>query len=504
MERYLAPGTSCSRFCDRHAKLRRFRRRGNLRKEYFMDHHIRFSSRRFSLLMISGLFLGFCAQSFAQDYQELPLFQFNGKPIQAWSNLGSMLQDKTSAINDMLSGASSLSTADFDQYFNEIVFPLFTEWKPVKVGGKDTSPIVEGLLGNNTAKMRDRFKRDIAAKATNSAVHEHLNDLTLAKMNEIAMGNFHPVVRANAVMMIAELNDTDPTGPPWKKALPVLLNLVKANNMTDAVRAPAWRGLVRQAQAGVDASNRTQLVDVAVQSLGQRNNVAGGRQVAQDWICRRAIDVLAALNDPAPNPAVSKAILDTVIDAGTSLTIRSAAAEALGKIKFSPPANFDAAALAKTLGKLAVEDYKYELAQDAKHEPMILDRLKQQLGQIRFGLVGADSNGGVHAMTTATDALQYINGLIAPIDSLSAACATPMLDPPGPTTAYGGGMVVIPIDRQKNAADALTNAGSALEASVSRGDPGAPAAAPAAAPGPAPGTPAPEKNEPSDSPLGLN
>ena len=153
----------------------------------------------------------------------------------------------------------------------------------------------------------------------------------------------------------------------------------------------------------------------------------------------------------------------------------------MGKIKFSPPANFDAAALAKTLGKLAVEDYKNELTQDAKHEPMILDRLKQQLGQIRFGLVGADGNGGVHAMTTVTEALQYINGLIGPIDAMVAACGTPMLDPAGPTTAYGGGMVVVPIDRQKNAADALTNAGSALEAAVSRGEPGAPAAAPAAA-----------------------
>ncbi len=159
-----------------------------------------------------------------------------------------------------------MSTTDFDQYFNEIVFPLFTEWKPVKVSGKDTSPMVEGLAGVNTAKMRDRFKHDFAAKATNSAVHEHLNDLTLAKMNEIATGNYHPIVRANAVMMIAELNDTDPTGSAWKKSLPVLLNLVKANNTIDAVRVPAWRGLVRQAQAGVDSSNRKQVIDTAVQA----------------------------------------------------------------------------------------------------------------------------------------------------------------------------------------------------------------------------------------------
>ena len=61
----------------------------------------------------------------------------------------------------MLRARASVSLADFDQYFNEIVFPLFTEWKPIKVGSKETSPIVEGINGVNPPKMRARFKRGI-------------------------------------------------------------------------------------------------------------------------------------------------------------------------------------------------------------------------------------------------------------------------------------------------------------------------------------------------------
>jgi hypothetical protein len=207
--------------------------------------------------------------------------------------------------------------------------------------------------------------------------------------------------------------------------------------------------------------------------------------------------VLSALNDSDANGAISKTLLDTLNDSSTSLTIRAAAAEALAKIKFHPPANFDATALAKTLGKLAAEDYKYELEQDARHNPMIVDRLKQQLGQIRQGLVGSDGNGGLHAMATTPDAQQYISSLLGPIDNLVAACNTPLLDPPVATPSeYGGAPVVVPIDRQKNIAEAIANAGAALEAAIGRSEAGVPGATPAGAP--------PDKASENNNPLGAN
>jgi hypothetical protein len=204
-----------------------------------------------------------------------------------------------------------------------------------------------------------------------------------------------------------------------------------------------------------------------------------------------------ALNDPDASGAISKALLDTLNDGSASLTIRTAAASALAKVKFNPPSNFNASALAKTLGKLAVEDYKNELDQAAKHNPMILDRLKQQLGEIRQGLVGSDGNGGIHAMSNGTDAQQYVDSLIGPIDNLVTACNTPLLPPPVATTSgYGGLPAVIPIDRQKDMEDAIANAGSSLEAAVQGSGAGAPAAAPTGAPA--------NKAPQNDNPLGQN
>jgi hypothetical protein len=58
--------------------------------------------------------------------------------------------------------------------------------------------------------------------------------------------------------------------------------------------------------------------------------------------------------------------------------------------------------------------------------------------------------------------------------------------------------VVVPIDRQRNIAEAITNAGAALEAAVQRGEAAAPGAAPAGA---APAGAVPGKTQPEGSQL---
>jgi len=70
------------------------------------------------------------------------------------------------------------------------------------------------------AKMRAQFKANFTAKATNPAAREHLNSITLAKMDEIASGNFHPICRANAMMMITSLSENADLEKPWKKPFP--------------------------------------------------------------------------------------------------------------------------------------------------------------------------------------------------------------------------------------------------------------------------------------------
>src|SRR5262249_35917873 len=149
--------------------------------------------------------------------------------------------------------------------------------------------------------------------------------------------NYHPVVRANAMLMIGDLNESDPNGPPWKKALPSLLKAVSDPKMIDAVRIEALRGLVRHARSGVDAEPRGQVIRAMVAIIVKHTAPAGRSQDGHDWICRRAIDVLAALGDAGANNAVPQALVAAVNDGAASISVRCAAAEALGKVKFNPP-----------------------------------------------------------------------------------------------------------------------------------------------------------------------
>jgi hypothetical protein len=235
--------------------------------------------------------------------------------------------------------------------------------------------------------------------------------------------------------------------------------------------------------------------------LQKRNDLGGSTQDAKDWICRRAIDVLVALNDPAkPNNDVSTVLLATINDHATSVTIRAAAAAALSKIKLAVPQNFNADNLTKSLGQLAVDAYKNELDAATHELPIVPDRLAIQLGEVRLGLVGEGTGGGgVRALSTSPDSQKYVDSLIGPLDGLIAACNTQPLAAPTPSPpAYGGGEIVIPIDRQKSIADAIANAGSSLEAAIQR-EGSAPASAPAG--GAAPAT-APGKSTPDNNPLG--
>src|SRR5262249_34774588 len=147
---------------------------------------------------------------------------------------------------------------------------------------------------------------------TNAAAapaHEEFNRVTLEFMDRAANDNYHPVVRVNAMLMIADLNETDPNGAPWKKALPALLKAAKDPNMIDAVRIEALRGLVRHAKGGISPDIRGQVTSAMLAILDKHTPPSGRSQDAHDWICWRAIDVLVALGDAGPNNAVTQSMI---------------------------------------------------------------------------------------------------------------------------------------------------------------------------------------------------
>jgi hypothetical protein len=437
-----------------------------------------------STAVASALFalLALCPVARAQEFQTLPLGQLNGRTISKWTELPNPSSDDAKAIADMLTGIQAMVPAKFDSFFNDIVFPLFTQYQDMKVtGGKMVSPFVDVPGGGySPAKMRAQFKSTFAAKATNKPARDHFNAITMTKMDEIAQGNFHPICRANAMMMITGLSDGADLDAPWKNALPTILKGITAPTTIDAVRVPALAGLVRhaRAQSPIDPDTQLQIIPLML-TLAKQKAPPGQSSDGTDWIARRAIDVLAAMGNPGQNGAVPTTLMAIVDDKAASMGVRTAAAAAVAKIRFTPPANFNAKPWIDSLSKLAVECYKTDLATAAaQRAPIVPDVLKNRLGEVRQGMVGGDGNGGVLALAAAPDK-NLGKAVVTQLDNLISKCNTTVGPnaPPTPYNAEGGVYLALPPDPQKDLIAAVEKAGTELEGVIQRG--GAPAAAPA-------------------------
>ncbi len=435
--------------------------------------------------------------SFAQaEYETLPLYSKDKKEIGYWNDMLSFMRDDLNAVRGMLEGSNMDQTA-FDKFFNDVVFPLFTYEKNYE------HPSVP------TAKIRKNFQAGFIARAKNNTAKEHLFDLTLAKMSQIAEGNFDPRARANAVIMIAELNDPEP-GPPLKKTFPVLLKWSADPKMPDVVRIPAFRGLERHAltQGGIEAAQRPAVVQAMLVIVKQHTATPEQSLEGHEWILRRATDVLAALGEPGDKGLVFNELVKLTEEESAPRAARATAAAALTKIRYVPPKDYDAESLAKTLGKLAVTVYKAELAEvTPQRQPIVVERLKQQLREVRTGLVGADGKGGIAAMLSADPQKKFVADLVTNVDNLIKACDTPAAQPPDPLYASQnpGYVPGVPFDTQEPIAKAISTAGSGLEAVLQAGVGGNvnPPALPGATPPPVPGAARPATvKQPSGLPAG--
>lgn len=428
------------------------------------------------------------AQAAAQ-FEELPPFKKDGtREITTWSQVNVAMGEDKKAVEGMLGGAA-LDQAKFDAFFNDIVFPLFTIKK--NFGDKNYPP----------PKMRQSFKKDFVSRATNRAAKERLIDLTLAKMEQIGNGNYLPWARANAALMVAELNENEPNVPA-KKALPMLLKWSSDRATPDIVRVPALRGLERHAaaQGGIDPSQRPAVTKAMLDIVKQHTAAPEQSLDGHEWMLRRAIDVLGAIGEAGDNGVVYAELVNVIEDESAPRAARATAADALSKIRFTPPKDYDVEGLVKTLGKFAVGIYKAEMADaSSTRQPIAPKRIKQQLGHVRSGLVGADGKSGILLMASAEPLKKFIADLVVQIDALMKICDKEPDLPPDPVTAAADPNYVpgVPFDSQKTLKKDLTDFGGALEAVLQAGVGGnvPPADAPGPGdvplPGPAPGAPRP-------------
>ena len=245
-------------------------------------------------------------------------------------------------------------------------------------------------------KFRNTLRSEVAS-TKGGPIRDKLNSVLLDQLSQMANGNFDPTVRYNAMLMIGDLNVRPPASAtddpqPLPAALPVLTAALEDKNQIDAVRIAALWGIRRHVKLGI-ADAEAQKVAAAMLKLATTKDAADRSAAGHAWMRGRAIEILGRLKSVGAQGAVAKAMVAMISESGDPLSVRCAAAWALGNLNLDQQTGLDPVAAIRALGELAVAACKDEVAQCKKEKRLISPRnLKASLVSVRIGLTG-DENG---------------------------------------------------------------------------------------------------------------
>jgi len=239
-------------------------------------------------------------------------------------------------------------------------------------------------------ELRTNFRR-IRSQQT----YDQMNDLALRTLGDIAIGNYSPVARVNAMLAIGDLLVREPartTDNPvaLPSALPVMLAAYSAPDQLDAVRLASLLGILRHVSLGIaDAQIRDSQVLPAMLALAKADQPPDGRSAeGHAWFRIRAMETLGVLGETGQQGEVANALGEVVSNEETPLEVRCAAARCLGQLDYSDPAGMDPGSFIAELTKLATAICTREVA--------ALEKLKR--AELIAGHKGKGTSTGMGAM----------------------------------------------------------------------------------------------------------
>jgi hypothetical protein len=243
-------------------------------------------------------------------------------------------------------------------------------------------------------------------------------------MSKLAKGNYHPVVRYNAMLMIGDLNSVDgmlsTQDIPWNDAMPVLLEALGDAKQILPVKVAALVGIIRhvtaaQSNTQIQLFNPSQISSTLLKVLSGPD-ASDPSDDGQVWLRRRAIDILGLMGNLGPNNQVPKLLLGYAGDSKLPLRLRLSAADALGKLKYAGASGLNPVEIAKSLAQLMIDVCDVEL--NTKGTPAVdrQRRLKARMAPEMDALraISPLASGG---QKTALDNLQGVfNDLLKTLD----------------------------------------------------------------------------------------
>lgn len=281
----------------------------------------------------------------------------------------------------------------FDQWYKECYFARLTHSEH---------------LAEWQEKRRQHLAHMVQIPQGAGNVHGYLLDLTRQIMLVIAKGNFHPVARYNAMLLLVSLNSTEAKTIGQTKSPPIpftegLGDAIQEYNdpkQIDAVRVAALVGMLRHATLDRQLADsplgalRGQMGNVALSLVKTKEAPDGRTQEGHDWMRRRAIEILGESGHPGQNGQISTALLAVLEDDQAPISLRVSAAEAMGQLEYPPTATINAVETAKSMGKVAAHACYDEIRRvEAQQEREQTEQGATGGGTSMGGMYGGGSTG---------------------------------------------------------------------------------------------------------------
>lgn len=329
-------------------------------------------------------------------------------------------------VSATLRGATTLSDAqkkELAKYFMGYYFPAMTKTDAASLG--------------ELADMRQKLFSQYIDFANSPQVRTEVIDMTYKAMARIAMGNYHPAARYNAVLAIGMLDDkpatrgATPTPPtPLPKATKALLAVLTQDEIKigdKTVKVPvsakvgALVGLERHARFGISEQYAEQVTQATLAIIEQQQPPEDVSRGVHHWMKCQAARVLANQYSEGITSAVHEALLSLVSDEEMSLDDRVCVVQLLQKIKYEGVADIDADNSAWLLGQLA----ERVVSRSAKESQDYLDELVQGggFGAARrgggYGEFGGGSTANMGPQLEKARMLARMNAIVAGAQSIS-------------------------------------------------------------------------------------
>ena len=323
----------------------------------------------------------------AQDYQIMPTHKnFDLEQIKTEPDVGDDDKKAASVLRQRISreeqNASTVFRTGqinprFEAYYKQVIVPALTRYDK------------ESL--KTLTEKHHKIIKDFATRVRAGSVRGYLvKDVFFPMLGQIAEGNYHPVVRYNALLTIGKLDQKIgkqriEAPEPYSECLPYLIK--KYNEFTDPklayLKYGAFKGIARIASISFQTPNpNASIKPILFAFLGPKP--AGMNEDLFRTMQKTSVQTLGLLGDPNYADSFARMIKDKTVP----VWIRAEAAVALSKTK---TATYDAKKLEEAATSMATVMHDVLRAE--------VDKLNQQQQRIailaaRKKEVGAEPSAG--------------------------------------------------------------------------------------------------------------